>query len=60
MGSLKGVGRIYQQTFIDTYTKLAMVGPLLENNVAKGACGAKAEQSRGRACTEAAHDNTNP
>ena len=25
MGTLKGVGRIYQQTFIDTYSKLAMV-----------------------------------
>jgi len=25
VGSLKGVGRIYQQTFIDTYTKLAFV-----------------------------------
>ena len=24
VGSLKGVGRIYQQTFIDTYTKVAM------------------------------------
>lgn len=23
MGTLKGVGRIYQQTFIDTYTKVA-------------------------------------
>jgi len=25
VGTLKGVGRIYQQTFIDTYSKLAMV-----------------------------------
>ena len=25
MGTLKGVGRIYQQTFIDTYTKMAFV-----------------------------------
>ena len=25
VGNLKGVGRIYQQTFIDTYTKVAMV-----------------------------------
>ena len=25
VGNLKGVGRIYQQTFIDTYTKLALV-----------------------------------
>ncbi len=25
VGTLKGVGRIYQQTFIDTYTKLALV-----------------------------------
>lgn len=25
VGTLKGVGRIYQQTFIDTYTKLAVV-----------------------------------
>lgn len=25
VGSLKGVGRIYQQTFIDTYSKVAMV-----------------------------------
>jgi len=25
VGTLKGVGRIYQQTFIDTYTKVAMV-----------------------------------
>ena len=25
MGTLKGVGRIYQQTFIDTYSKLALV-----------------------------------
>ena len=23
MGTIKGVGRIYQQTFIDTYTKMA-------------------------------------
>ncbi len=23
VGTLKGVGRIYQQTFLDTYTKLA-------------------------------------
>ena len=23
MGTIKGVGRIYQQTFIDTYSKLA-------------------------------------
>jgi hypothetical protein len=23
VGTLKGVGRIYQQTFIDTYTKVA-------------------------------------
>ena len=25
MGNLKGVGRIYQQTFVDTYSKLALV-----------------------------------
>lgn len=25
LGTLKGVGRIYQQTFIDTYTKIALV-----------------------------------
>ena len=25
MGNLKGVGRIYQQSFIDTYSKLAFV-----------------------------------
>ena len=25
MGNIKGVGRIYQQTFIDTYSKVAMV-----------------------------------
>ena len=25
VGTLKGVGRIYQQTFIDTYTKVALV-----------------------------------
>ncbi len=25
VGTLKGVGRIYQQTFIDTYTKVAFV-----------------------------------
>jgi hypothetical protein len=25
VGNLKGVGRIYQQTFIDTYSKLAFV-----------------------------------
>lgn len=25
VGTLKGVGRIYQQTFIDTYSKVAMV-----------------------------------
>ena len=25
MGALKGVGRIYQQTFIDTYTRVAFV-----------------------------------
>lgn len=24
MGNLKGVGQIYQQTFIDTYAKVAM------------------------------------
>jgi len=23
VGTLKGVGRVYQQTFLDTYTKLA-------------------------------------
>src|SRR5262245_27386989 len=25
VGNLKGVGRIYQQTFVDTYSKVAMV-----------------------------------
>lgn len=25
MGNIKGVGRIYQQTFIDTYAKVATV-----------------------------------
>ncbi len=25
MGTLKGVGRIYQQTFVDTYSKVAFV-----------------------------------
>lgn len=24
MGTIKGVGRIYQQTFVDTYSKVAM------------------------------------
>ena len=27
VGNIKGVGRIYQQTFIDTYFKVAMVKP---------------------------------
>ena len=31
VGNIKGVGRIYQQTFIDTYSKVAMVNCTIAN-----------------------------
>ena len=33
MGTLKGVGRIYQQTFIDTYTAITAAADLLNDRV---------------------------
>ena len=38
IGTLKGVGRIYQQTFIDAYAKASMAGALRQEEC-PGGCG---------------------